>query len=120
MIDTIKLQAGDSVFWLDDMDDVIEHTYLGTINDVVILSGELMNGKEIKGFPVPKIPLVDHDIFTKIRELAEQNETYRYYPVCFAKQEHLFITKEEAENSIVNKVWQGDSMKRNWYIIGMK
>lgn len=103
VIDATKLQPGDIVFWLDDMDDIIPHTYLGIINDVVILSGELMNGKEIKGFPVGKIPLLDRDILEKIQKLAERNETYSYYPVCFAKQEYLFKTKEEAENSMANK-----------------
>jgi len=97
MIDITKLKIGDSVFWLDSDNDIIEHTYIGNVGEVVILSGKLSEkGINENGFPIGGSPLIDRNIGDKIVEIAKQNNTYNPFLVCFAKLENLYETKDEA------------------------
>ena len=98
MIDTNKVKIGDSVFWLDSDNDVIEHTYLGCIGAYCIVSGELMLCQTYSDFPPSRKPLVDHDIEVRIAAIADHNLAYNRYPVCFVYPEYLYATKMEADD----------------------
>lgn len=101
MIDVKKMELGDSVFWLDSDGDIIEHTYIGNIGRVGMLSGELTpRGINPNGYPTGHFPIIDKNIGNKISEMAEKNETYNPYPICFVDIKNLYKTKYEAENAL--------------------
>lgn len=100
MIDLSKLEMGKQVFWLDEMNDVIAHTFLGAMGNIAVLSGELMeNPKKHHGFPAGHVPRIDINIKDKITEILNKNETYNPYPVCFVRPENLYEDKQEADNA---------------------
>lgn len=100
-VDSISFKTGDSVFWLDSDGDIIEHTYIGNIGDIAILSGEMtersINGS---GFPIGGFPLINRYIQNKIIDIAKQNRTYTTYPVCFADVKNLYASKHKAESAL--------------------
>ena len=100
MIDLSRLQMGDKVFWLDSMNDVIAHTFLGAMGNIAVLSGELMeNPQKYQNFPAGHSPVLDSSIRNKIAEILDQNETYNPYPVCFVRPENLYEDRQDAENA---------------------
>ena len=97
MVDLTCLKMGDTVFWLDSDNDVIKHTYIGSIGNIAVLSGELMeNKKAIGNFPIGRVPLIDSNIESKIIKIMKKNETYNPYPVSFVNPEYLYMSEYEA------------------------
>ena len=97
-IGAISFKTGDSVFWLDSDGDILEHTYIGRIEDIAILSGEQTErGINKSGYPTGGLPLLDKDIQNKIINFAKQNKAYNPYPVCFADVKNLYGSKQKAE-----------------------
>ena len=97
MIDVNKISTGDSVFWLDNELCVLEHTYIGNIGSIGIVSGEITPPDYSGKFPIGSCPLIDHSISAKIKVLVDANEPYSPFPVCFVDVKNLYRTKQEAE-----------------------
>lgn len=100
MVELTTLKTGDTVYWLDEMNDYQAFTYISHIGDIAILSALLERKKyKIEGYPDSLDILVNENIADTFEKMAASNNYINNtYPVAvaFAKAEALYLTANEA------------------------